>query len=179
MSRLVHDGLSEGVFKAENAKAVGNEKFQAGGFADALDWYDRSLKLIDDVLSTGADYERHAKYGGPELLRCHRKALKQARQLQVKVHCNRCKTLAKVGRFAEARAAAAAVRALDPENATAIKAGAHAAVAMEDAAGAEWDVLRNYAIRNPGDVEAAGLVAIWEEARGYADEEAAARSASA
>ena len=36
MSRLVHDGLSEGVFKAENAKAVGNEKFQAGGFADAL-----------------------------------------------------------------------------------------------------------------------------------------------
>ena len=128
MARLVHDGLSEGVFKAENAKAVGNEKFQAGGFADALDWYDRSLKLIDDVLSTGADYERHAKYGGPELLRCHRKALKQARQLQVKVHCNRCKTLAKVGRFAEARAAAAAVRALDPENATAIKAGAHAAV---------------------------------------------------
>ena len=81
--------------------------------------------------------------------------------------------------YAEARAAAAAVRALDPENATAIKAGAHAAVAMEDAAGAEWDVLRNYAIRNPGDVEAAGLVAIWEEARGYADEEAAARSASA
>ena len=41
MARLVHDGLSEGVFKAENAKAVGNEKFQAGGFADALDWYDR------------------------------------------------------------------------------------------------------------------------------------------
>ena len=49
MARLVHDGLSEGVFKAENAKAVGNEKFQAGGFADALDWYDRSLKLIDDA----------------------------------------------------------------------------------------------------------------------------------
>ena len=67
MARLVHDGLSEGVFKAENAKAVGNEKFQAGGFADALDWYDRSLKLIDDVLSTGVGRaELVAEAGGPQ-----------------------------------------------------------------------------------------------------------------
>ena len=161
--RAAVDGMSEGVYLAENAKACGNDKFKAGKYADALDWYDKGIAQLDLLLQEGSELTKHAARGDLELSRAQLKAMKKTELLHAQIHTNKCKALCKVGRFGEARAAAAVARDRDPKYAAAIKAGAHAALDDGDAAGREWDVLRNYALRTPEDSEAQLLAEAWEE----------------
>lgn len=155
--------VDQRAYLADNAKECGNSKFKAGKYADAIDWYDKGLVEVD-VLMTHANALTHAAANdGQPLNKKSRKLVKRAKLLHAQLNSNRCKALCKVGRWGDARAAAATVRAADPTHEGAIKFGAHAALGEGDASGPEWDLLRNYALTHPEDAEAQELAAQWEE----------------
>ena len=166
MAALMENGLTEHIYLAENAKKCGNDKFKGGNFADAIDWYDTGLKSVDGLMQQVSELQRHAAQGKIQLNKAMRKDMKKTKLLHAHLNCNRCKALCKVGRWGEARMAAATVREVSPEYDGAIKAGAHAALGEGDAGAKEWDSLRNYALKHPEDDEAQDLVASWEALSG-------------
>ena len=154
------------VYLAENAKKCGNDKFKAGKHADALDWYDQGISEVDVLMAHVATLTRASAAGTLKLNKKSRKLVKTANTLHAALHSNRCKALCKVGRWEDARAAAATVRAVSPDHEGSIKAGAHAALGARDAGASEWDLLRNFALTHPDDAEAQDLAAAWEELSG-------------